>query len=617
MLKRSIQPEFFGVCLFMLLALGATLRAAEKSQPEPPPKPVTTGEPTIPVDELELMVEPLTADELVVEADAWLALLKAKVAEVSKAEIAIKRKNRAIEQAEEIKDSVGEAKEALKEVKNSTVTAQTVRSPEAAEDATKAAKEAQKAVDKVADTVQKAAKETAAAAPGGKDDKLGAALDKAAKGAREAREGARKVTREVQGTGGRAEGQQQKNASAAIEQTQEALDKVGGEVKEAARVASREGTVAAGHSKLAQAEKAAERVAESKAEEKSAILDVTTELREERTGLIDRLNVVLDELNSKLAKTPTDADNEKVLPYRLYAQSVSGLKVDISDTEAAYVSLLGWLKSEEGGIRWAKNLGIFLATVLIFWLLGILLGKLVERALRLSQQTSVLLRNFAAGAVRYIVIIVGIIIGLSALEVNIGPLLAVVGAAGFVIAFALQNTLSNFASGLMIMFYKPFDVGNVISVSGLVGVVRSMNLVNTKITTFDNQVMIVPNNSIWGNTITNITGSEERRVDLVFGIGYRDDINLAQQILEEIVNDHPLVLDEPKPMIRLDELAESSVNFICRPWTKTSNWGQVRWDITRAVKERFDEAGITIPFPQRDVYVYNADVPAESDRRDG
>jgi small conductance mechanosensitive channel len=200
MLKRSIQPEFFGVCLFMLLALGATLRAAEKSQPEPLTKPVTTGEPTIPVDELELMVEPLTADELVVEADAWLELLKAKVAEVSKAEIAIKRKNRAIEQAEEIKDSVGEAKEALKEVKNSAVTAQTARLPEAAEDATKAAQEAQKAVDKVADTVQKAAKETAAAAPGGKDDKLGAALDKAAKGAREARDGARRVTREVQAT---------------------------------------------------------------------------------------------------------------------------------------------------------------------------------------------------------------------------------------------------------------------------------------------------------------------------------------------------------------------------------------------------------------------------------
>jgi small conductance mechanosensitive channel len=166
----------------------------------------------------------------------------------------------------------------------------------------------------------------------------------------------------------------------------------------------------------------------------------------------------------------------------------------------------------------------------------------------------------------------------------------------------------------MIMFYKPFDVGAVINVAGLVGVVQSMSLVNTTMTTFDNQVMIVPNNAIWGNPITNITGSEERRVDLVFGIRYSDDIDRAQQILEAIVSDHPLVLDEPKPIIKLDELAESSVNFICRPWTKTSNFGQVRWDIIRAVKDRFDQAGISIPFPQRDVHVYNTADSAAPER---
>ena len=222
-----------------------------------------------------------------------------------------------------------------------------------------------------------------------------------------------------------------------------------------------------------------------------------------------------------------------------------------------------------------------------------------------------MLRNFAVRAVRSSLLIISIIVGLSALEVNIGPLLAVVGAISFAVAFALQGTLSNFASGLMIMFYKPFDVGAVINVAGLVGVVQSMSLVNTTITTFDNQVMIVPNNSIWGNTITNITGSEERRVDLVFGISYSDDIDRAQQILEEIVSNHPLVLDEPKPVIKLDELAASSVNFICRPWTQTSNFEQVRWDIIRAVKARFDQAGISIPFPQRDIHVYNTAVSAE------
>jgi small conductance mechanosensitive channel len=284
---------------------------------------------------------------------------------------------------------------------------------------------------------------------------------------------------------------------------------------------------------------------------------------------------------------------------------VRGVKVDISDTEAAYASIVGWLKSEEGGIRWAKNIGIFIATIVGFGLLGFLFSKLVDRALRLAKLSSVLLRNFLVGAVRKVVLIIGVIVGLSALEVNIGPLLAVVGAAGFAIAFALQSTLSNFASGLMIMFYKPFDVGDVIEVSGLVGIVKSMSLVNTTITKFDNQVMIVPNNSIWGNTITNITGSDQRRVDMVFSISYEDDINRAQQILEDIVAQHPLVLTEPEPLIKIDQLSVCSVFFICRPWAKTDDYGPVRWDIIRAVKERFDQAGISIPYPQRDIHVYN------------
>jgi small conductance mechanosensitive channel len=266
---------------------------------------------------------------------------------------------------------------------------------------------------------------------------------------------------------------------------------------------------------------------------------------------------------------------------------------------------MGWLKSEEGGVRWVKNVGIFVATVVGFWIAGFLLSKLIQRALRLAKLPSVLLRHFVVGAVRKAVVIIGIIVGLAAMEINIGPLLAVVGAAGFAIAFALQGTLSNFASGLMIMFYKPFDVGDVIEVSGLVGIVKSMSLVNTTITKFDNQVMIVPNNSIWGNIITNITGSEQRRVDLVFGISYSDDIDQAQKILEDIVNEHPLVLAEPEPTIKIDELADSSVNFICRPWVKTADFGPVRWDIIRAVKERFDQAGISIPFPQRDIHIYN------------
>jgi small conductance mechanosensitive channel len=134
-----------------------------------------------------------------------------------------------------------------------------------------------------------------------------------------------------------------------------------------------------------------------------------------------------------------------------------------------------------------------------------------------------------------------------------------------------------------------------------------MNLVSTTIKTFDNKLMVVPNSKIWSDVIVNATNVTERRVDLEFGIGYDDDIDLAQQILEDIVSSHPKVLAEPEPTIKMSALADSSVNFICRPWARTADYWDVYWDITKAVKKRFDQEEIGIPFPQRDVHLYLAD----------
>ena len=224
---------------------------------------------------------------------------------------------------------------------------------------------------------------------------------------------------------------------------------------------------------------------------------------------------------------------------------------------------------------------------------------------------SLLLENFLVGAVRWVAMAVGIIMALASLEVSIGPLLAVVGAAGFVIAFALQDSLSNFASGLMILFFRPFDVGDVVDAGGVSGKVISMNLVSTSIKTFDNKDMVVPNNKIWQDVITNATGVDTRRVDMEFGIGYDDDIDKAQAILEEIVAAHPKALKDPEPTIRMNTLADSSVNFICRPWAKTADYWDVYWDVTKAVKQRFDAEGIGIPFPQRDVHLYIEEGPGK------
>ena len=237
------------------------------------------------------------------------------------------------------------------------------------------------------------------------------------------------------------------------------------------------------------------------------------------------------------------------------------------------------------------------------WVLARVLGSLSSRAMRGLKNKSQLLRDFISGMVRRMTFWVGVVIALSQLGVNIGPLLAAIGAAGFVIGFALQGTLSNFASGLMILLYRPFDVGDAIDVAGVSGKVTAMTLVSTTICTFDNQKMIVPNNSIWGNVITNITGNNVRRVDMVFGIGYSDDADKARDLLAKIVSEHALVLPTPEPTIKLNELADSSVNFVVRPWAKTADYWDVYWDVTREVKAAFDAAGLNIPFPQRDLHI--------------
>jgi small conductance mechanosensitive channel len=327
-------------------------------------------------------------------------------------------------------------------------------------------------------------------------------------------------------------------------------------------------------------------------------------LREERIQIIDRLNVVLDEFSAKLGTTETGDEQEQVLAYRRFVDAVKAVEVDTSDFQAVRSAAASWLVSPEGGLRLAKNLGKFLAIVAGFWLLSVILGRLAGKAMSLAHGASEIMRRFVANTIRRVTVIVGLLLGLAALEINVTPLVAVIGAAGFVIAFALQGTLSNFASGLMIMFYKPFDIGDFVQTADVLGKVQSMTLVTTNMMTPDNKLLIVPNNELWGKVVTNITGSSERRVDLVFGIGYGDDIALAERVLREVVEAHPAVLESPEPVIAVSELGDSSVNLICRPWVKTADYWDAYWAITRAVKERFDAEGISIPFPQRDVHVF-------------
>lgn len=354
---------------------------------------------------------------------------------------------------------------------------------------------------------------------------------------------------------------------------------------------------------------AAEKKIEEESERKEEVLDDVAKLRERRVKVIDRLNVVLDELSAKLGKTAEGKEQDEVVQHRLYVTAVKGLAIDVADTQSTRKTIISWFKSSERGLRMAKNVGKFIGILAGFWLLGIVLGRLISKAMALSNTASQILRQFVAVSVRRVTWIVGFLLGLAAMEVNITPVVAVIGAAGFVIAFALQNTLSNFASGLMIMLYKPFDIGDLIETSEVFGKVKSMTLVTTNVMSPDNKLLVVPNNELWSKVITNYTDSSERRIDLIFGIGYDDDIATAEHALAEVVKAHPKVLEQPETVIRVAELADSSVNLICRPWVKTEDYWPVHWDLTRAVKERFDAEGISIPFPQQDVHHYHATPP--------
>ena len=318
-------------------------------------------------------------------------------------------------------------------------------------------------------------------------------------------------------------------------------------------------------------------------------------LQEEQTQLINRLKTVLDEWERK------GGDPQE---YRLYSSAVSGLDVDVKNTAATVAFLKNWLLSPQGGIRWVINIIAFVGILFASWVLSKILSSLTGKALSRVKGTSSLLRRFMVNLVRQATLILGLVMSLSALEINTSPLLALIGGAAFVIGLALQGTLSNFAQGLLILAYRPFDVGDVVDAGGVSGIVDSMNMLSTTIRTFDNKLMIVPNGKIGGDTITNATASDTRRIDMTFGIGYDDDADQAQAILERVVTGHPLVLKDPAPLIRLNELADSSVNFIVRPWAKTADYWAIYWEVTAAVKKEFGAAGISIPFPQQDVHVY-------------
>jgi len=252
----------------------------------------------------------------------------------------------------------------------------------------------------------------------------------------------------------------------------------------------------------------------------------------------------------------------------------------------------------------------FLMALLIFligkWITNkivVVLGKVLRKVKGMDET----LIKFLENIVYYALMIVVILTALGKLGVETTSFLAILGAAGLAIGLALKDSLGNFASGVMIILFKPFKVGDLVTAAGVTGNVSEVGIFSSVFITADNQKIIVPNGAITSGTITNVNALDTRRVDLVVGISYDDDIKKVKEILTNILNSNEKVLIEKGITIAVSELADSSVNFVVRAWTNTSDYWDVKFGLTESIKTTFDKEGITIPYPQQDVYHHNKD----------
>lgn len=254
------------------------------------------------------------------------------------------------------------------------------------------------------------------------------------------------------------------------------------------------------------------------------------------------------------------------------------------------------------GINIVMAIVIYIIGKMVVGILINVFGKIMAR----SKYDDMLI-DFIKAILRAVLMLFVIIASLNQLGVNTTSLVAILGAAGLAIGLSLQGSLQNFAAGVMLLVFKPFKAGDFIEAGGATGVVKSISIFTTIMTTGDNKEIIVPNGGIYGGNITNFSAKETRRVDMVVGIGYDSDLKKAKEILNEMVAADVRILKDPAPTVAVAELADSSVNFVVRPWVASGDYWGVKFDFTEAVKLRFDAEGISIPFPQMDVHVHKND----------
>ena len=629
---------------------------AENSDPN---QAFTTEDPTISVDELELLVKPLTVEELNNEAVAWLLLLKEQVQEISNAEIAIKKQNEAIDNQEEATKLLEQAQKDLAKAQETQKNA--APDSEEYEEATKLLEKAQEELEQAQDSI-KDVQETKAelkedetlsdaleeGEKKGELDEAKAVLEQAEKDREElevssleyesatekidALEEAIKVFEEAQEAFSNTTAdtpeytqaeQEVEKARLALQKAQEAITgikkseaetdtnlaevgellentelKLDGEAKVAqeSELTEIEGNLEQKEEQLSDTVEQLKKQAEEDAELKNQLVETTiTQLREVEVALIERFNIVLDELEAKGG----DAGS-----YRQYVEAISAIDIGINleDTEGIGVRLISWLKSEAGGLKLAINAAKFLAIVIFVSIIAQILSIIIKKFLTKFGNTSLILRDLIVLVVNRGGILVGIGMGLAALGVNLTPILALIGGASFVLAFALQNNLDNLASGLLLLVYKPFDVGDEIRISDLWGWVDNITLANTKIKGWQGQLYTIPNSIIISDTITNVTADEQRQGSLIVKTPSDfQDINKVKNLLLDIAKFHKLVLQDPAPSVYTLEYDEFSWSFLFGFWTKTEDFWSTWDDLIIMIQERSKQEDIPIAIPTSDI----------------
>jgi small conductance mechanosensitive channel len=273
----------------------------------------------------------------------------------------------------------------------------------------------------------------------------------------------------------------------------------------------------------------------------------------------------------------------------------------------------------EIGVTWDKavetlqtngvEFGINVVTALAIFYVGKLAVGLLLRALRNIMQAQAIdktLESFVSNLARMVLLTLVLIAAISALGIQTTSFIAVLGAAGLAVGLALQGSLSNFASGVLIVLFRPYKVGDYVEAAGIGGTVTEVQILTTVFMTPDNKSVIVPNSQVMNSVITNFSANDMRRIDMVIGVSYGDDLDKVRAALTALLDAEERVLADPPYTVAVSALADSSVNFVVRPWVRTADYWPVTFALTEAIKKRFDKEGISIPFPQRDVHVYNA-----------